>query len=77
MAAVVFTAHPNYVNALKRLVEQKELEVKREEMEHRANLVRYVNSLKKDELRKALLVRSSRLKRSGAAGNGNRYVRKS
>lgn len=55
MVATVFTAYPAQIDAFKWEVEQEELAMQREEEEHRAELVRYVNSLKKDELRKALL----------------------
>ncbi len=55
MVATVFTAYPQQVDAFKWEVEQEELAFQREEEAHRAELVRYVNSLKKDELREALL----------------------
>ena len=55
MVATVFAANPQQIDAFKWEVEQAELEYKREEEAHRAELVRYVNSLKKGELRKALL----------------------
>lgn len=55
MVATVFAVHPQQIDAFKWEVEQAELEYKSEEEAHRAELVRYVNSLKKDGLRKALL----------------------
>lgn len=55
MVATVFAAYPQQIDAFKWEVEQAELEYRREEAAHRAELIRYVNSLKKDELRKALL----------------------
>ena len=55
MVATVFAVHPQQIDAFKWEVEQAELEYKREEEAHLAELVRYVNSLKKDGLRKALL----------------------
>lgn len=55
MVATVFTAYPQQIDAFKWEVEQEELAFQREKEAHRAELVRYVNSLKKDELRKALL----------------------
>lgn len=55
MVATVFAAYPQQIDAFKWEVEQAELEYRCEEEAHRAELVRYVNSLKKDELRKALL----------------------
>ncbi len=55
MVATVFAVYPQQIDAFKWGVEQAELEYKREEVAHRAELVRCVNSLKKDELCKALL----------------------
>lgn len=55
MVATVFAAYPQQIDAFKWEVEQAELALQREEAAHRAELVRYVNSLKKDELCKALL----------------------
>lgn len=55
MVAAVFAAYPQQIDAFKWEVEQAELALQREEAAHRVQLIRYVNSLKKDELRKALL----------------------
>lgn len=55
MVATVFAAYPQQIDAFKWEVDQAELEYRREEEAHLAELIRYVNSLKKDELRKALL----------------------
>ena len=51
MVATVFAVYPQQIDAFKWGVEQEDLACQREEAAHRAELVRYVNSLKKDELR--------------------------